>query len=56
MKKLTIILNVLAPPISVFRKRGIHNDLAINILLTLMFFIPGIVHAFYITSQKNGIS
>ncbi|AGC77553.1 UPF0057 domain containing protein [Nonlabens dokdonensis DSW-6] len=48
-------MNILAPPISVFRKRGFDNDLAINILFTMMLFIPGIIHAFYITSQKNGI-
>ncbi|MEN8898846.1 MAG: YqaE/Pmp3 family membrane protein [Nonlabens sp.] len=38
MKPLTIFLNLFLPPISVFRKRGIHNDLAINIILTILFF------------------
>jgi len=55
MKTLTIVLNILAPPISVFRKRGIHNDLAINIICTLLFFIPGIFHAFYVTTQRNEV-
>ncbi|PQJ30467.1 proteolipid membrane potential modulator [Nonlabens arenilitoris] len=55
MSTLTIILNVLAPPVSVFMKRGVHNDFAISLLLTLFFFIPGILHAFYITTQKNRV-
>ncbi|MFT7428687.1 MAG: uncharacterized membrane protein YqaE (UPF0057 family), partial [Nonlabens sp.] len=28
---------------------------AINILLTMLFFFPGIIHAFYLTSRKNEI-
>ncbi|WP_438969408.1 YqaE/Pmp3 family membrane protein [Nonlabens sp.] len=55
MKPLTIFLNLFLPPISVFRKRGIHNDLAINIILTILFFFPGVLHAFYITSKRNQI-
>lgn len=55
MNLITIILNIIAPPISVFLKRGMHNDLAINIILTIFLFIPGILHAFYITSQSNRI-
>lgn len=55
MKTSTILLNLVVPPISVFRKRGINNDLAINIILTFMLFIPGVLHAFYITSKKNQV-
>ncbi|QJP36025.1 YqaE/Pmp3 family membrane protein [Nonlabens sp. Ci31] len=55
MNSLTIILNIIAPPVSIFRKRGIDNDLAISILLTMLFFFPGIIHAFYLTSRNNEI-
>ncbi|WP_415181123.1 YqaE/Pmp3 family membrane protein [Nonlabens sp.] len=55
MSILTIILNILAPPISIFRKRGFGNDLGINIIFTMLFFIPGIIHAFYLTSKQNQI-
>ena len=50
MKRITIILNILAPPFSIARKKGITSDVGINILLTLLFIVPGILHAFYINS------
>ncbi|KAG5186287.1 UPF0057 membrane protein T23F2.5 [Tribonema minus] len=36
------------PPLGVFLEVGCNKDLAINILLTLLGYIPGIVHACYI--------
>lgn len=51
MSLLTIILNIFLPPVSVGLHRGIGVDLLINILLTLAFGIPGIIHAFWITSK-----
>ncbi|KAI8917871.1 hypothetical protein PhCBS80983_g00916 [Powellomyces hirtus] len=39
---------VILPPLGVFLERGCTSDLAINILLTILGFIPGIIHAFYI--------
>ncbi len=53
MKPITVVLNILAPPLSIARKKGINNDVAINILLTLLFVIPGIIHAFYINSPDR---
>jgi uncharacterized membrane protein YqaE (UPF0057 family) len=44
-----IILAVLLPPIGVFvEKERCDKDLLINILLTILGYIPGIVHALYI--------
>jgi uncharacterized membrane protein YqaE (UPF0057 family) len=51
----TIILIILATPIRTFRKRGYGNDLGINIIFTMLFFMPGIIHAFYLTSKQNQI-
>ncbi|KAK3805066.1 MAG: UPF0057-domain-containing protein [Linnemannia elongata] len=42
------IFAVILPPLGVFLERGCGADLFINILLTLLGFIPGIIHAFYI--------
>ncbi len=53
MKRITIILNILAPPLSIARKKGITSDVGVNILLTLLFIIPGILHAFYINSPAR---
>ncbi|KAK3685073.1 hypothetical protein B0T22DRAFT_482071 [Podospora appendiculata] len=43
-----IILAVLLPPLGVFLERQCGADLLINILLTCLGYIPGIVHALYI--------
>ncbi|KAH9857018.1 UPF0057-domain-containing protein [Lenzites betulinus] len=36
------------PPLGVFLERGCGADLLINILLTVLGYIPGIIHALYI--------
>ncbi|EJT73085.1 plasma membrane proteolipid 3 [Gaeumannomyces tritici R3-111a-1] len=43
-----IILAVILPPLGVFLERGCGADLLINILLTLLGYLPGIIHALYI--------
>ncbi|KAF8498340.1 cation transport-related protein, partial [Gautieria morchelliformis] len=37
-----------SPPLGVFLERGCGADLLINILLTILGYIPGIIHAVYI--------
>ncbi len=48
MSVLTIILAVIFPPLAVGLRYGVSKQLFINILLTLIGFIPGIVHAFIV--------
>jgi uncharacterized membrane protein YqaE (UPF0057 family) len=43
-----IILAIILPPLGVFAERGCECDLLINIALTLLGYIPGIIHALYI--------
>ncbi|GAA5826986.1 hypothetical protein JCM5353_008874 [Sporobolomyces roseus] len=43
-----IILAVLLPPLGVFLERGCAADFWINVLLTVLGYIPGIIHALYI--------
>ncbi|KAM0720826.1 hypothetical protein Q7P37_003111 [Cladosporium fusiforme] len=43
-----IICAVVLPPLGVFLERGCGADLLINILLTVLGYIPGIIHALYI--------
>ena len=45
---LTIILNILLPPLSVFMKHGLGTTFLINLLLTLIGWIPGVIHAFFV--------
>jgi uncharacterized membrane protein YqaE (UPF0057 family) len=43
-----IILAIILPPLGVFLERGCGADLLINILLTILGYIPGIIHALYV--------
>lgn len=45
------ILAVFLPPIAVLLKRGCGADFCINILLTLLGDIPGIIHALWVTKD-----
>ncbi len=48
MKLLEIILAILLPPLGVALKFGITKQFWINLLLTLLGYIPGIIHALII--------
>ncbi|ORY19219.1 hypothetical protein BCR34DRAFT_208496 [Clohesyomyces aquaticus] len=43
-----IIITIFLPPVGVFLVAGCGMDLAINILLTLLGYFPGHIHAFYV--------
>ncbi|CAH0474395.1 unnamed protein product [Peronospora belbahrii] len=47
-KTARLICAVLLPPLGVFLQTGCNKDLAINGLLTLFGYIPGIIHAVYV--------
>ncbi|MCL1058828.1 YqaE/Pmp3 family membrane protein [Shewanella gelidimarina] len=50
-KLLLIILAILLPPVAVFLKNGVGKDLLINIILCLLFFIPGVLHALWVVTK-----
>ncbi|EMT62890.1 Plasma membrane proteolipid 3, partial [Fusarium odoratissimum] len=43
-----IIFAIILPPVGVFMERGCVGDFWINLLLTCLFFVPGLIHALYI--------
>jgi len=47
-----IIVAILLPPLGVFLQVGIGPQFWLNILLTLLGYIPGIVHAVYIIATR----
>ena len=47
-----IILSILLPPLGVFLQVGIGLQFWVNILLTLLGYIPGIVHAIWIIARR----
>lgn len=49
MDILKIILNYLLPPLSIYLATKDVKATIINIVLCLFFWLPGIIHAFYVT-------
>ena len=43
-----VIIAILIPPLAVGLKAGIGMPLVINIVLTLLFYLPGLLHALYV--------
>lgn len=43
-----LVIAFLLPPLAVFLNRGCGEDFCINFLLTLLGWIPGVIHAMYI--------
>lgn len=53
MDVIRVLLAILLPPVGVFLQVGIGAQFWINILLTLLGYIPGIIHAIYIISSRG---
>lgn len=47
-----VILAIFLPPAGVFLEVGLTKHFFINILLTLLGYIPGIVHAVWVIARK----
>ena len=47
-----VLLAILLPPVGVFLTVGIGLQFWLNILLTLLGYIPGIVHAVWVIAKK----
>ena len=52
MDILKLIFAILLPPLGVFLEVGIKPQFWINILLTLLGYIPGIIHAVWIIASR----
>lgn len=52
MDLLRILLAILLPPLGVFLQVGLGLQFWLNILLTLLGYIPGIVHAVWIIARR----
>jgi len=50
-KVLLIILAILLPPVAVFLKSGLGKDLIINVILCVLFYIPGVLHALWLITK-----
>ena len=52
MDLLRIIVAVVLPPLGTFLEVGFKKHFWLNILLTILGYIPGIVHAVYIIARR----
>lgn len=50
-KLVLIILAILLPPLAVFLKSGVGKDLFINIVLCILMWLPGLVHALWLVTK-----
>lgn len=52
MDLVRLICAILLPPLGVFLQVGIGAQFWINILLTILGYIPGIIHAVWIIAKR----
>ena len=52
MDILRIIIAILLPPLGVFLQVGLGAQFWINVLLTILGYFPGIIHAIYIIAKR----
>jgi uncharacterized membrane protein YqaE (UPF0057 family) len=52
MDLIRILLAILLPPLGVFLQVGLGWQFWLNILLTLLGYIPGIIHAMWIIARQ----
>ncbi|HIK07349.1 MAG TPA: YqaE/Pmp3 family membrane protein [Trichormus sp. M33_DOE_039] len=52
MDLVRILCAIFFPPLGVFLQVGIGKDFWINILLTFLGYIPGIIHAVWVIAKK----
>ena len=52
MDIIRIIIAIILPPLGVFLQVGIGLHFWLNILLTLLGYIPGIIHALFIILRR----
>lgn len=45
---LTIILNILLPPLAVYMNHGLGTTFLISVVLTIIGWLPGVIHAFIV--------
>lgn len=51
-----VILAIFFPPISVLLRYGLTGKFWLNILLTLVGWLPGVVHAFIVLSKEQRVT
>ncbi|MBW4658303.1 MAG: YqaE/Pmp3 family membrane protein [Drouetiella hepatica Uher 2000/2452] len=53
MKLVRYALGILIPPVGVFMTYGLSTTLVINILLTILGWLPGVIHAVWAIAKHE---
>lgn len=53
MELVRILIAILLPPLGVFLRVGFSGQFWLNILLTLLGYLPGLVHAIWIIARRE---
>jgi uncharacterized membrane protein YqaE (UPF0057 family) len=56
MSIIEIILSIVLPPLGVALRYGLGGKFWLNVLLTIIGWIPGVIHAFYVLSKRSTVS
>ena len=51
---ITLIATILLPPLGVALKHGLDRDFWINLILTILFYVPGLIHGLYVNYLRGG--
>ncbi|WP_374406356.1 YqaE/Pmp3 family membrane protein [Pelagerythrobacter sp.] len=52
MPIIILIATVLLPPLGVALKHGLNRDFLINLVLTIILYVPGLIHAVYVNYMR----
>lgn len=50
---LQVVASVIIPPVGVFLKRGIGLSFLLSIVLTLLGYVPGLIHAIWVVTRDS---
>lgn len=53
MSLLEILLAIFIPPVAVAMRYGLSSAFWINLLLTFLGGLPGMIHAFYVLTRRD---
>ncbi len=55
MSLLMILLTIFLPPVAVALKQGIGVQFLINIVLTIVGWLPGVIHALWVNTRDGAV-
>jgi uncharacterized membrane protein YqaE (UPF0057 family) len=53
MTVVEIILVIIFPPLAMLWRFGLSGKFFLNLLLTILFYVPGLIHAIYIMTRPE---